>query len=71
MFADFFLFPEQASTTARRVDALMLFMLAVSTVIVLLVFASIALFAIKYRRRPGNERPPRILGSRGWRRSGP
>ncbi len=63
MFAEFFLLPEQASTSARRVDTLMLFMLSVSTAIALSIFVAIAVFAVKYRRRPGNERPPRIRGS--------
>lgn len=57
------LFPEQASTSARRVDALLAFMLSVSTLICLLIFVLIIVFSIKYRRRPGNEHPPRIAGS--------
>ena len=63
MFAEFSLLPEQASTAARRVDALLVFLLSVSTAISLLVFVLIVTFSIKYRRRPGNERPPRIHGS--------
>jgi cytochrome c oxidase subunit II len=57
------LFPEQASTAAERVDGLLAFLLTVSVLITLLIAASIIYCAIKYRRRPGNESPPRIAGS--------
>lgn len=57
------LFPEQASTAAERVDALLAFLLTVSALITLLIAAAIVYCAIKYRRRPGQERPPRIPGS--------
>jgi cytochrome c oxidase subunit II len=57
------LFPEQASTAAERVDGLLAFLLAVSVLITLLIAVSIVYCLIKYRRRPGNERPPRIAGS--------
>jgi cytochrome c oxidase subunit 2 len=45
---------------AGRVDALFFFMLGASALIALAVFATILYFAVKYRRRPGNElaRPP-------------
>jgi len=59
------LFPEQASTLAPRVDALLYFLLAVSAFFSLLISISIVVFAIKYRRRSDIERPPLILGSLG------
>ncbi len=57
------LFPEQASTFAERVDALYYYLLSVSGFFVLLIFALIFLFAIKYRRRSEDEQPRPILGS--------
>jgi len=59
------LFPEQASTLAPRVDALLYFLLAVSVFFSLLISISIVVFAITYRRRSENERPPLILGNLG------
>jgi cytochrome c oxidase subunit II len=58
------LFPEQASTMAPRVDALFFFLLSVSVFFAALIFTLIVYFAIKYRRRSENERPPVILGDR-------
>ncbi|MGE5818642.1 MAG: cytochrome c oxidase subunit II [Deltaproteobacteria bacterium] len=58
------LFPEQASTMAPRVDALFFFLLSVSGFFAALIFTLIVYFAIKYRRRSENERPPVILGDR-------
>jgi cytochrome c oxidase subunit 2 len=58
------LFPEQASTMAPRVDALFFFLIALSLFFGLLIAFLIVYFAVKYRRRPGNERgvsvPPNI-----------
>jgi len=48
------LFPEQASTLAPRVDALLFFLLGVSTFFTLLIAGCLVVFAIRYRRRPGN-----------------
>jgi cytochrome c oxidase subunit 2 len=48
---------------ANRVDALFLFLLAVTGAVAVLVTVLIIYFAVKYRRRPGNEHTPRILGS--------
>ncbi len=60
----FRLHPEQASTFAGDVDGLYFFLTAVSAFFTLLIFVAIVYFAIKYRRRPGDEEPPRpILGS--------
>lgn len=66
LIADFPLFPEQASTMASKVDALYLFLVALTGTVSLLVFVTIFYFAVKYRRRPGNEipvdyEPPKIL----------
>jgi cytochrome c oxidase subunit II len=57
------LFPEQASTFAERVDALYYYLLSVSGFFVLLIFALIFYFAVKYRRRSEGEQTPPILGS--------
>jgi cytochrome c oxidase subunit II len=57
------LFPEQASTFADRVDALYYYLLSVSGFFVLLIFALIFYFAVKYRRRSEGEQTPPILGN--------
>lgn len=57
------LFPEQASSMAGPVDALFLFVTAISVVMSLVIVAFIGYFAIKYRRRSELDRTPRILGS--------
>jgi cytochrome c oxidase subunit II len=49
----FRLFPEQASTTAGSVDALYLYLVLVSTFFTILIFATVIVFVVKYRRRPG------------------
>jgi cytochrome c oxidase subunit 2 len=56
------LFPEQASTMAPRVDALLFFLVAVSVFFVTLIFFMIIFFAVKYRRRTEDERPRPIEG---------
>ena len=56
------LFPEQASTMAERVDALFFFLVAVSVFFAALISVLIVVFAIKYRRRSDDERPPAIEG---------
>ncbi|MBI4537325.1 MAG: cytochrome c oxidase subunit II [candidate division NC10 bacterium] len=57
------LFPEQASTMAGQVDALLLFLLAVSLFFIGLIFLTVIVFAIRYRRRSEAERPQPIHGS--------
>jgi cytochrome c oxidase subunit II len=57
------LFPEQASTMAPRVDALLFFLVAVSVFFVTLIFFMIIFFAVKYRRRAEDERPQPIEGA--------
>jgi cytochrome c oxidase subunit 2 len=62
MFAQVPLIPEQASTTAERVDALFLFQLAVTSAVGLLVTCLILYFIVRYRRRSDKAVTPRITG---------
>ncbi|HEV2945841.1 MAG TPA: cytochrome c oxidase subunit II [Gemmataceae bacterium] len=62
MFAQVPLYPEQASSTAERVDALFLFQLAITSAMGVLVSCLIIYFVVRYRRRPGRT-TPRITGS--------
>ncbi len=55
--------PEQASSIARSVDQLYLFLTAVTLFFTVLIFSIIFYFMIKYRRRSPNERPKAIEGS--------
>lgn len=57
MFKDFPLIPEAASSVARDVDAYYYFMVTISTILTVVVLLLAIGFAIKYRRRPGNEVP--------------
>ncbi|HUJ11723.1 MAG TPA: cytochrome c oxidase subunit II [Verrucomicrobiae bacterium] len=50
--------PDRASTVAGKVDHLFYFLIAVSVFFAGLIFTLILVFAVKYRRRPGNEIPP-------------
>jgi cytochrome c oxidase subunit 2 len=54
----FSLLPEQASTGAASVDALYLFIVAVSVFFLLLTTALVCVFAMRYRRRSESEVPP-------------
>ncbi|HEV3202823.1 MAG TPA: cytochrome c oxidase subunit II [Gemmataceae bacterium] len=63
MFAEIPLFPEQASTSAQRVDGLLFFLLGVSGFFSLLIAGLVIFFSVKYRRRSAADRPPRITGS--------
>ncbi len=63
MWLGFRLFPEQASTIAGSVDALLLFLIGVSALFAGLIFLMVIVFAIKYRRRSEKERPRPIHGS--------
>jgi cytochrome c oxidase subunit II len=63
MSLGFRLLPEQASTIAGQVDALLLFLIAVGAFFTGLIFLSVIFFAIKYRRRSEKERPRPIHGS--------
>jgi len=62
MLNNFPLWPVQASTTAGHVDALYIFLLIVTGMMTVLVFAAIVFFAARYRYRPG-VRAEQIEGS--------
>ncbi len=57
------LVPERASTIAGQVDALFLFLVAVTVFFSGLIFLLVVVFALKYRRRSEAERPKAIHGS--------
>jgi cytochrome c oxidase subunit 2 len=63
MWSGFPLFPEQASTVASRVDALYLFLIAISVFFSLLIAGLVVVFAVQFRRRSDDEQPREILGS--------
>jgi cytochrome c oxidase subunit 2 len=70
MLVDFPLFPTEASTFARDVDTLFIFLSVLCGGVSALVFVLIIFFAIKYRRTPQNElaqeqEPPQWLEI-GW-----
>lgn len=60
---DFRLLPERASTLAGEVDALFLFLVAVTIFFVLLIAAAIVFFMIRYRRRKAADVGAPIHGS--------
>jgi cytochrome c oxidase subunit 2 len=53
MLNDFPLWPEQASTMARNVDALYIFLIIVTGMMTLLIFVCLVYFAARFRYRPG------------------
>jgi cytochrome c oxidase subunit 2 len=57
------LFPEAASSAARSVDALYLYLIGTSAVFSLLIFALVIGFAVRYRRRAGGPAPEQLHGS--------
>lgn len=59
MWQGFPLRPEQASTIARGVDHLYYFLTAVDLFFTAIIFLTIFFFAIKYRRRSEDDRPPK------------
>jgi cytochrome c oxidase subunit 2 len=66
MLSDFPLWPDQASTIAPKVDALMLFLCITTGTVSVLIFVVIIYLAMKYRRTPENElaqdyEPPKAL----------
>ena len=63
MFDGLPLFPDAASTTAGRVDALYLFLVALSVFFSVLIFTCVFVFAIRFRRRSESERPAAVMGS--------
>ena len=63
MWSGFPLFPEQASTHAASVDALYFFLIALTAFFSLLIGLMVLGFAVRYRRRSPDDRPPAIYGS--------
>jgi cytochrome c oxidase subunit 2 len=63
MGTGFPLFPEQASTIAREVDGLYLYLVTVTVIFSLGIAATLVFFALKYRRRSESQRPAEIHGS--------
>ncbi len=57
---DFSIFPVQASTVATHVDMLFLSMVALTAFLCVAIPGAIIYFSVKYRRRPGHPRPPRM-----------
>ena len=55
--------PDQASTVAKGVDQLYFFLTGITLFFTAIIFLTILYFAIKYRRRSEDERPPAIEGS--------
>jgi cytochrome c oxidase subunit II len=55
MFSHMPFWPDSASTTAGQVDALYIFMVLVSAIMTVLIFATLIFFAIKFRKRRGKE----------------
>jgi cytochrome c oxidase subunit 2 len=63
VLAEIIWFPEQASTTARDVDRLLIFLFSVTGVMAVLVAFLIIYFSIRYRRRPGTPTPGPMKGN--------
>ena len=57
------LFPDQASSVARKVDALYFYLTGVTIFFTVLIFSCVFYFAIRYRRRSEDELPKPIHGS--------
>lgn len=63
MWSSLPLFPEQASTVAKDVDSLYIFLIAITIFFSLLIAGLVIFFAIRYRRRSEVELPEPITGS--------
>ena len=63
MFNGLPLFPDAASGTASQVDALFIFLCALSIFFSALIFTAVIVFAVRFRRRSEGERPAAIMGS--------
>ncbi len=63
MFTNFPFFPQQASEQAGQIDALYFFLLAVTGFFAILIAVLVTVFAIKFRRRHGDEVGAAIHGS--------
>jgi len=62
MFSHLPFWPDAASTTAGRVDALYIFLVMVSAIMTLLIFSTLIVFAVRFRKRRG-VKPEQIEGS--------
>ncbi|HZP02210.1 MAG TPA: cytochrome c oxidase subunit II [Terriglobia bacterium] len=63
MWQGFPIYPDQASTIAQGVDHLHFFLTGITLFFTAIIFTTIFYFAVKYRRRSEDEKPPLILGS--------
>ncbi len=63
MWSGFPIHPDDASTIARGVDELHYFLTIITLFFTAIIFTAIFYFAVKYRRRSPDERPPQIEGS--------
>ena len=63
MWSGFPLRPDQASTIAEGYDHLFYFETFIAIFFAVMIFSTILFFAIKYRRRSKDDRPPEIEGS--------
>ena len=63
MIGKFSFWPEQASSVALQVDLLYIFIIVVTVATSLAVYAAIAAFTIKYKRRSEDEIPEQIEGN--------
>jgi len=57
----FSIFPPRASTGAGQVDALYGYLVVVGVAMTVLIFAAVAFFALKYRRRSPDDPPPKPI----------
>ncbi|HXY77838.1 MAG TPA: cytochrome c oxidase subunit II [Candidatus Acidoferrales bacterium] len=62
MFGNLPLWPDSASTNAGNVDALYIFLLLVSGIMIAMIFSVLTVFAVKFRKRRG-QRAQQIEGS--------
>ena len=69
MIEGFRLFPEQASTLAPQTDALLFFLLAITTFFVVLIAGLILVFMIRYRRHAPDDGSRRACTARSRSRS--
>jgi cytochrome c oxidase subunit 2 len=63
MLSNLPLFPQQASTVAKEVDALFYFLMGVSAFFAVLIAILLIFFSVRYRRRSATDRPHAIEGA--------
>jgi cytochrome c oxidase subunit II len=63
MWQGFSIRPDQASTIAQGVDYLYYFLTAIDLFFTVVIFVTIFYFAVRYRRRSEQDRPPQIEGN--------